>query len=298
MDPSSLRQLCAAGVLAGLLAHPEPGAAISGIEGTFEYSFDAPWRLEPSLAPDGSLEYGQIPIQLTIHDAMHSALDTCGQGTCRGTNGPETLRAPAMLGNVCKISVYETLPTGHQQATHFSFDDLAEVEASWGAWAPPRAASALRPVHRVCRRWRGESCTNLQDVSQTSEWHGLLWYRPRSPMSPGQWIRLAIQMQLGRDAGDSCSPMRAADRITLENAVRVYLGDAPLPRFGPGWLNGDLHYHAQGSDNEGESAYSYRGVVRALGAIGLDFVFATDHASEQRADHRQRSAVCRGWRLS
>lgn len=33
------------------------------------------------------------------------------------------------------------------------------------------------------------------------------------------------------------------------------------------------------TDNEGESGYAYRNVVRALGAMGLDFVFATDHAS-------------------
>jgi hypothetical protein len=36
------------------------------------------------------------------------------------------------------------------------------------------------------------------------------------------------------------------------------------------------------TDNEGESAYSYRNVVRTLGALGLDFLFATDHASDSK----------------
>jgi hypothetical protein len=34
------------------------------------------------------------------------------------------------------------------------------------------------------------------------------------------------------------------------------------------------------TDNEGESAYSYRNFVRAMGAMGMDFIFATDHASD------------------
>src|SRR5262249_36689314 len=67
--------------------------------------------------------------------------------------------------------------------------------------------------------------------------------------------------------------------ITLRNYVRVYLAPDPLPRFDNRWVYGDFHYHAQATDNEGEAAYNYRGVVRAMGAMGLDFLFATERAS-------------------
>ena len=55
----------------------------------------------------------------------------------------------------------------------------------------------------------------------------------------------------------------------------------PAPRFRDDrWAYGDLHFHGQGTDNEGESGYNYRGVIRAMGAMGLDFVLATEHASD------------------
>lgn len=74
------RKLNIYGVLAGLavaalIAGPQDLKAISGIEGTFEYAFDAPWRIEPNTGEDLQLEWGDIPIQLSIHDAMHSDLD-------------------------------------------------------------------------------------------------------------------------------------------------------------------------------------------------------------------------------
>jgi len=59
----------------------------------------------------------------------------------------------------------------------------------------------------------------------------------------------------------------------------VHLGEAPLPRFQGGWSYGDLHYHSQGTDNEGESAYNYRGAANAMAALGIDFLWATEHAS-------------------
>ena len=91
----------------------------------------------------------------------------------------------------------------------------------------------------------------------------------RIPLPDG--LREAINNQLQLDIG---SPF-----LTLRNYARVYFAPAPLPRFDNRWLYGDLHYHSQGTDNEGEAAYNYRNVVRAMGAMGLDFVFATEHAS-------------------
>src|SRR5262245_241019 len=49
--------------------------AINGLEGTFEFACDAPWRIEPQKQANGSVQYGAIPIQVTIHDAMHTKLD-------------------------------------------------------------------------------------------------------------------------------------------------------------------------------------------------------------------------------
>ena len=44
------------------------GLARVGIEGTFEYAIDAPWRLEPVGFP-GSWDHGAIPITISVHDA-------------------------------------------------------------------------------------------------------------------------------------------------------------------------------------------------------------------------------------
>jgi hypothetical protein len=273
----SIRRFLAGMVLTMITTIPNICYAIAGIEGTFEYAFDAPWRLEPRIASDGTRLYGKIPIQLTIHDAMHSALDTADDVIVPQPRG--RLMKPAALGNVCSIAVYETQPNGYHLVTHFSFADLAEVEATWGAGKPPSNTTTTTPEHKTCRLWDGSPCTEFRNVGPTSEWHGLLWYTPQQELVPGTAIPIGIEMELTRDGGDFCDVRNAENRITLFNAVKVYLGDAPLPRFGSGWLYGDLHYHSQGSDNEGESGYNYRGVIRAMGALGLDFVFATDHAS-------------------
>src|ERR1041384_2667393 len=59
-----------------LAAKMTPAArALSGLEGTFEFACDAPWRMEPSAGADGRVEYGAIPVQISIHDAMHAGLD-------------------------------------------------------------------------------------------------------------------------------------------------------------------------------------------------------------------------------
>ena len=90
-------------------------------------------------------------------------------------------------------------------------------------------------------------------------------------------------MTVTKDPTTVCNAAaKPADLITLENHVTVHFGEEPLPRFDNRWLQGDLHYHAQGTDNEGESGYNYRGVARAMGALGVDFVLAAEHASNSR----------------
>jgi hypothetical protein len=70
------------------------------------------------------------------------------------------------------------------------------------------------------------------------------------------------------------------DSYFITNRLSIHLGEAPLPKFDDGYVYGDLHYHSQGTDNEGESAYALRPTLQAMRAMGLDFLFATDHASD------------------
>ena len=68
-----LIQLGAAALL--VWTQPRPVWGIAGLEGTFEFGLDAPWRIEPAKRADGTLDYGAIPIQITIHGARHANLD-------------------------------------------------------------------------------------------------------------------------------------------------------------------------------------------------------------------------------
>ncbi len=259
--------------------------AMSGLEGTFEFAFDAPWRIEPEIRSDGSTHYGAIPIQLSIHDAMHCRLDDIFyalgtqpfEGAFTKVGLPDTL---VSLGRIHHIEIRQITPTPRTQV--LDLDDLWEIEMTVGDWMWPSDDQA--PDHRVCRRWKGENPEAFREVSQTSEWHANLWFAPENPQ-PGETVLLEIKMLLLRDPWQHLefpfqdNPTENSPWITLKNYVSVYLSPNPLPRFDDRWLYGDFHYHAQGTDNEGEAAYNYRGVIRAMGAMGLDFLFATEHAS-------------------
>lgn len=267
--------------LLGLLAASLPAQAISGIEGTFEYAFDAPWRIEPSPGPDGSPTWGAIPIQLTIHDANLAQLDRglrtvytrSDDGKFEKTTVP--LPGPQRLGRFCSLTITDTR-SGDR--SHYAFQDLAEVERSRGVWRDD-PSDPEPTLHQVCRLDQGEQCPDADWITGTSEWYALAWYPVPADATYGPRLELAIEMDVSRDPREPCAPGDPARSITLRNHVAVELGREPLPRFGPGWLYGDLHYHSQGTDNEGESGHNYRGVVRAMGALGLDFAFATEHAS-------------------
>jgi len=110
----------------------------------------------------------------------------------------------------------------------------------------------------------------MVDLRNTSEWHAIAMYEPLA-RQPGADVRLRLRLLVLTERGE-IEP--------YTQYVSVHLGEAPLPRFGdPRWVYGDLHYHAQGTDNDGETGYAYRGVLQAMSAMGLDFAFATDHAS-------------------
>jgi len=238
--------------------------AVGGIEGTMEYALDAPWRIEPSLNSRGQPEFGSIPIQISIHDS-NLRLDPPNRWPPRPYD--------ARMGNFCSLVVEERAPAVTSRR-HFDLRDLDEIETS-GPW---RSADPA-PRHRVCRPDdETDRCEQMRLVAGTAEWHAVAWYLPVS-RTAGSDIPLRLQATVTKNPSISCDTAGSADLITLENHATVHLGEAALPRFGSGWLYGDLHYHSQGTDNEGESGYNYRGVVRAMGALGLDFAFAMEHAS-------------------
>ncbi len=274
VTPRGLAAMFAAvGVLGGVLL-VTPAEAIVGVEGTMEYAIDAPWRIEPSAVRDGSPVYGAIPIQISIHDANMLGRD----------HDYLPNQASVSMGWVCSVVVRERTrddapgapPTG--ASTEFPFAALDEVEFTRGTWPSAGDASDPVPPHSLCRAWAGEDCSAAALVTGTSEWHAALAYPPVA-LTSVRPLSLQIEVRVTKNAQIECDGAADADLIRLINEVRINVSETALPRFGPGWLYGDLHYHSQGTDNEGESAYNYRGVMRAMGAMGLDFAFATEHAS-------------------
>ncbi|MER8511041.1 hypothetical protein NKJ36_19975 [Mesorhizobium sp. M0142] len=249
------RQGFGALLLLGLTEMPIPVHAVGGQFG-LEFAIDAPWRLEPVEAGDGGLTYTAIPISVTFHDAIYD--DNRGD-----TEALFLERIHA--GTLQEIEVIERVREGPDNpSTIYQPGDLREIERQ-GWISTPDA----EPEHKLCSPLMGRDCTaELLQISQSHAWHASLWYTPKTPVFPGRDIHLQVNVRT-KYGGDSRE---------FTNYLVVHAGEAPLPRF-PGWIYGDLHYHAQMTDNEGESGYSYRNVVRALGAMGMDFVFATDHAS-------------------
>ncbi len=244
------------GLLAtGTILQPQSAGAIGGQFG-LEFAIDAPWRLEPIPVRGGSHAYGPIPIVIAFHDAVFDdergflARQFVGQ-----------IRA----GTLQEIRVVERSHQGGPiPTTVIPLTQLREIESK--RWI---STSQSEPPHVVCRPYLGEDCRSLHLINDTHEWHAMLWFKPQNPIVPGSNIQLEVTVVTAF----------GGDKREFTNFLVVHAGEAPLPRFGKDWLYGDLHYHSQMSDNEGESAYSYRNVVRVLGALGMDFVFATDHAS-------------------
>jgi hypothetical protein len=249
---------------------------IASVEGGVEAAIDAPWRLEPDV---GSLPlYPTIPIVVSIHDT-----------SVQSTEGPTV-----DLGRFCEMLVVEGdgASTWHKEI--FTPDRLTEVERS-DKW---RTSSLPATNHRLCRLWQGEACSDDDrddlDVGPSAEWHGTALYTPKE-QRPGFDVHLTVQVRVAMGDGpcgpprdglyydapiDRFGPTTTNDSYVIVNRLSVHLGEEPLPRFDDGWVYGDLHYHSQGTDNEGESAYAYRPTLQAMRALGLDFLFATEHASD------------------
>ncbi|AKC86937.1 hypothetical protein [Pseudoxanthomonas suwonensis] len=258
-----------------LLAVCSNVSAGNGQEGTFEFAIDAPWRIEPVVDQLGNRSYGAIPIIIAVTDANIIPFDN-----------PDDDRQKYRIGNFCELKVFGAGGTWRQ---NIGFEQLSEIEhtghsgTTWktGAWGPGYMGGNESPSHRVCKP--GEpSCASSRTPHGTSEWYATAWYTPvpADGFVPGADLPLTLTAIFTTGPEVSCDSVHDADFLSLTNHVSVHAGEAPLPRFDDRWAYGDLHYHSQGTDNEGEQGYGYRGTLKAMGAIGLDFAFATEHASD------------------
>lgn len=275
---------------------PEPEAnigtatsAIASVMGGADTAVDAPWRLEPIGSDIDAMSnvYPPIPIVVTLHDASLQ-------------RDAETAKP---YGEFCGVTVTEAWKDGQ---THYDLFDQGPYPKVWtlstfyAANSPAvreiersdkwPASSDVAANHRVCRQWAGENCAalNVLNAGTSAEWHATVAYVPQqlvttgsyasgvSPMRNGDDVELHVSAAFAK-SGKTCA--NSTERVGFADRVKVHLGDA-LPRFDDRYVYGDLHYHSQGTDNEGESAYAYRPTLQAMRAMGLDFLFATDHASD------------------
>jgi len=250
-----------------LAANPQSALAIGGQFG-LEFAIDAPWRLEPTPIGADRYSYSAIPITIVFHDTVFE--------------GAPGFFEKISVGKLVGVRVTE-IGTNAPPVTDIPVSSMEEIEVKRGL-----STKLGEPIHQVCRPSLGQDCTSLLNISDSHEWHGAFWYAPRTPVTPGRNIQLKVTVRtLEKTKVRVQGPISSAPPVYVEveipkewtNYLAVHAGEAPLPRFGTEWLYGDVHYHSQMTDNEGESAYSYRNVARALGAAGFDFVFATDHAS-------------------
>jgi hypothetical protein len=255
----SISSVCAGvGLLLGLSSQLSLGL---GGQFGFEFAIDAPWRLEPVKGPDGNLTYGPIPITIIFDDAVFE-LARPGVSALTPLN-------PIDVGRLREVRVVEWVadqPHPRQPVTTITAREFREIQRKG-----PVSTLAVEPDHDICHPSAAQSCDEVLNISRSHEWHGAFWYTPKAPVTPGRNIHLEVTVITELPGGLYTREWK--------NYLVVHAGEAPLPRFADDWLYGDFHYHSQMTDNEGESGYSYRNVARALGASGIDFVFATDHAS-------------------
>ncbi len=264
----SLRSFARLSIVAAALSFCNVSHPIGGQFG-MEFAIDAPWRLEPVVHADGQLTYPPIPITFTFHDTIFE--------DGRGAIASVTLK-PIDVGRLIGVTVYE-MGLNVPLVTEVPVSALQEIEVK-----RKLSTKTAEPVRQVCRPALGQECSTLLKIGNSHEWHAVFWYRPKTTLFPGKNLQLKVTVNtVGKHSFRS--QRTAGHWVSIDmpkewtNYLVVHAGEAPLPRFSADWVYGDLHHHSQMTDNEGESAYSYRNDLRVLGALGLDFVFATDHAS-------------------
>ncbi len=259
-----------------------------------EWQIDAPWRLEPAVGADGTMTYDRIPLVITMNDVADQ-IDQL-------TPGDDIMP----IKRFCGLYV---LDRGEgwigSPVTYIPAEAFHEIEGE-RRWLS-NEQQLPGPTHRIRRLWKeGEADpTPVLDISQWSGWNAVAMYTPVRQRAPGEDIRLIAMARVSQDSSCGTVPLtmtpndimaqlamgRASTRTWSSGAasfffgefLSVHYGEAPLPRFDDGqWVYGDLHYHSQGTDNENESGVSYRGTIQAMKAMGLDFAFATEHASNSQ----------------
>ena len=252
MSILSIRKAIGA-VFALLLLLPSNAAIATGGQFGMEFAIDAPWRIEPFVNAQGQMEYGPIPITITFHDVNFA-----------DGSFPTGDKKVGVFFNAEVIERQQLADfTVRDTSTEIFPNQLREIERKIRISEPE-----TEPQREVCVPAQSD-CTALTRIAGSNEWHAMFWYTPTAPMTAGS--KIYLQVSAFTKLGGKTREWR--------NYLVVHLGEKPLPRFSRNWLYGDLHYHSQMTDNEGESGYSYRNVIRTMGAMGLDFAFATDHAS-------------------
>lgn len=264
---------------------------IASVMGGAEAAVDAPWRMETT-GVDYAYQtgtYGPIPIVVSLNDAsMQRDAETAKPyGTFCGVKIHEHWRDNGTHYDPLDPHAQDPEPPVWQLDTFITPTDtrLREIERS-DKWSN---SSDIAPNHRLCRHWRGDNCVNELDASRSTEWHATVAYVPQqligagshaqyySPIRSGDDVTLTVTAEFAK-IGTTCAA--TLSRQKFSETVTVHLGEGELPRFDDGWVYGDLHYHSQGTDNDGETGYAYRPTLQAMRAMGLDFAFATDHASD------------------
>lgn len=291
--------------------------------GDFEIALDAPWRMEPrTKEPQAcnsaggcggatTYEYGAIPVNIAILDAFlpnanvensfflqrallanedeDVSLVQALKDLAGASDGLLSDYPNMNLENFLSLTISEERNGRFVVRSVYKIRDLHEVERTSGfwQWGFPTASPPERPSRELCRQWSGENCSAISALRNTSEWHAIAMYTPLNKTS-GTDVKLKLDLKVtARVNGNS------AEHIFTQY-VNVHLGEAPLPKFGKNWYYGDIHYHSQGTDNDGESGYSYRSALQAMSALGLDFAFATDHASNSKQIISAASGPFRG----
>lgn len=291
----------------------DPGpVAIASVMGGGEWAFDMPWRLEP---PYTSLP---INLSIHDVSETHDPYDTTPMSPIDGSVPPvdhlcdmfvviNPANGTTLSANLktfryfpmASIGTHARWQSGFEESVSEKFHEI-ERSAKWPASSDGPAFHTLRRV------WNGEAIT-AEDarMADTAEWHATTLMNV-SGFPAGDYVVTAVGWIAQGEGG--CPSLttfddyhgvyvpdfpRSEDLLGAQgvdylptrgvwqfaNTFRVHFAQQPLPRFDSGWVYGDIHYHSQGTDNEGESGYSYRAVIQAMKAMGLDFIVASDHAS-------------------
>ena len=274
-----------------------------------EWQIDAPWRMEP-IDVVGGKQYDPIPLTFTMHDASiqlhHPEIGInrislgrfCGLYVMEIQPGEEE---PALTGG-----------PGGQRVTFIPPEQFYEIEASKEWLSDGLLPYPVENSHQVRRLWEGDSPEDLLRLDDWAEWNGTTYYTPVGGAPVGADLRIITVAQVSTgavctppatigppgtvmSAGDlmhqlkrgresrypyATGPVDGGQSIFMGDFLRTHYAAAELPDFGNAWAYGDLHYHSQGTDNDGESGTSYRSALATMKAMGVDYAFATDHASD------------------